>query len=244
MEKSKKKFGAKIAAALVAVTALTCCFVGSTFARYTSSTEATGTVTVAKWQVTGISANTDKINAFEFDTANAKLSPAELGTEASTANLTNEVLSTAITIQNLSDVEADITYAWKENAVVYNWRADGDADTSNDITNATEYKSAADNGGTAITYKDLADGVFTWSVWTCDTEDGTYVEWKKGDADTTLPAKTLAKDATLYVKVKLVWKTGANDDRDEIDTILGMYLENVKNTLTLTATQGSQLPTA
>lgn len=69
MEKSKKNIGAKIAAALVAVTALTCCVVGTTFAKYTSATNATANAVVAKWQVEGISENSTskRINQITFD---------------------------------------------------------------------------------------------------------------------------------------------------------------------------------
>lgn len=235
MEKSKKKFGAKIAAALVAVTALTCCFVGSTFARYTSSTEAAGTVTVANWKIKGISENATPVNAFTFTaTGDAMLSPAIPNSgDVSTSGLKNVIQSTAIEIKNESEVDAKLTWAWKApaaDASIYSW-----LDSKSD---ATEYK-AAESGSSAITYKDLADGALKWSISYSTTETGTYTEWTDGAV-----AQDLETGASLWVKVTLTWETGTGDDRDTIDTILGMYLEKVVNTLTLTATQASQLPTA
>lgn len=202
MEKSKKNIGAKIAAALVAVTALTCCVVGTTFAKYTSATNATANAAVAKWQVEGISENstTAKINQITF-TAD-KLSP------AIDESKVNTLTSSEITIENKSDVAADITC--EVGTVLVTW--DGEKDGTE------EYGS--------VSYNDWAKEIFKLKV--------------KG-----LDNKTIAAGASANITVELTWNTYSNDaDADIIDTYFGMYATSVSFTITLTATQSSQLPTA
>jgi hypothetical protein len=48
----KKNRTMRVAVLMLALTLLTCCFVGSTFAKYTSSANGSDSVTVAKWNVT------------------------------------------------------------------------------------------------------------------------------------------------------------------------------------------------
>ncbi len=246
MEKSKKKRGAKIAAALVALTALTCCFVGTTFARYTSSTEATGTATIAHWEVTGISQNGTPETEFTFDTDNAKLSPklptVTDGVEESTAGLANKVVSETLTITNKSDVVAEISWTWVENALKYTWEgsyinAEGTAITpADDVTEATQDK----------TYKALANSVLTWEIVAVDAS-GKALTTQPTDSKTTLAARTGTEGSytyeSYYLQVTLTWTTNETNG-DDIDTIVGMYLKSVENKLKLTAKQASQLPAA
>lgn len=68
----KKTKTMRIAVLMLALTLLTCCFVGSTFAKYTSSGTGSDSVTVAKWQVlmngTDVTAKTDDVyNEPTFD---------------------------------------------------------------------------------------------------------------------------------------------------------------------------------
>ena len=57
----------KIATLMLALTLITCCFVGSTFAKYTSESTATDSATVAKWAFTVGSDNIVANNTFTFD---------------------------------------------------------------------------------------------------------------------------------------------------------------------------------
>ena len=47
----KKRIVSKLILALVVLTAISCCFLGSTFARYTSGGSGASSVDVAKWDV-------------------------------------------------------------------------------------------------------------------------------------------------------------------------------------------------
>ena len=49
--KQKSRIVSKLFAALVILTLISCCFLGSTFARYTSKSTGTASVGVAKWDV-------------------------------------------------------------------------------------------------------------------------------------------------------------------------------------------------
>ena len=49
----KRKLVSKLFVAVVVLTLVSCCFLASTFARYTSGGSGTGTVNVATWKVTG-----------------------------------------------------------------------------------------------------------------------------------------------------------------------------------------------
>lgn len=57
----KRKLVSKLFVAVVVLTLVSCCFLASTFARYTSGGSGTGTVNVATWKITGEGA--DEINA-------------------------------------------------------------------------------------------------------------------------------------------------------------------------------------
>ena len=57
----KRKLVSKLFVAVVVLTLVSCCFLASTFARYTSGGSGTGTVEVATWKVTGEGAG--QINA-------------------------------------------------------------------------------------------------------------------------------------------------------------------------------------
>lgn len=69
MEKSdKKRILTRVLVVLAALTLLSCCFLGSTFARYVTNADGSGTVGVAKWDV---SVTTSASGSYTF----TKLSP-------------------------------------------------------------------------------------------------------------------------------------------------------------------------
>lgn len=74
MEKTKKSFIGKIAALLLMLTVVSCCFLGSTFAKYTSSKTGTAEVGVAEWKVIGVSANATTADQ-TFGLTVSKMSP-------------------------------------------------------------------------------------------------------------------------------------------------------------------------
>ncbi len=235
MEKKTKKRGAKIAAALVALTALTSCVVGTTFAKYTSSTEAKGTVLVAHWEVVGISANTEKINEFTFETGKDTLSPALPASATETAGQKNEIEFKSVTVTNNSDVAAQITWALKEDYTVT-------AETTLKYDGATLTYTAGEGfkKDTTVVLSDqqIKDRI----VFSVSAQKGS--ETAVTDGATGIK---LEKSESLTITVTATWTTKNDDGKtnaDDIDTLIGMYVASVAQSVTLTATQASTLPTA
>ena len=101
----KKRIVSKLILALVVLTAVSFCFLGSTFARYTSGGESTASVSVAEWNV---SFEGDGVSTITF----SQLSPAKdaWASETDGEERTHSTGSVkAITITNSGDVAADVT---------------------------------------------------------------------------------------------------------------------------------------
>ena len=106
----KKNRTLRVSALLLALTLITTCFVGGTFAKYTSSASVTGTANVAKWSFkvnsTDIATTNDFIfNLFadvkdsdgtsvEGDVINSKIAPGTSGSFALTLTNASEVTAT------------------------------------------------------------------------------------------------------------------------------------------------------
>lgn len=103
MNEKKKKILPKLFAALVVLTLISCCFLGTTFARYTSSGSGTASVTVADWDV-----NVD--NTY-LDEATLSMTFGSLSPDHSQSNTgTNEAATQSITVTNGStEVHALVT---------------------------------------------------------------------------------------------------------------------------------------
>ncbi len=209
-----KKLFKRIAGATLLLTLVSCCFLGSTFAKYSSSKDGSATTNVALWQVDGISANSTTDVSFDL-TAGEKLSPNH-------NDGTNTVATGTYKVENKSDVKAKIsvstpaiTYYSDEGTTVY--AQDKAYKTGSNLTN-TELGSVF-----SVVYK--------WSA----TETGTY----NADFST---AELAASNGVLFVKAEITWTTPSTDG-DAIDTAIGMYVKQVKATVTLTAEQSSSTPT-
>lgn len=100
----KRKLVSKLFVAVVVLTLVSCCFLASTFARYTSGGSGTGTVEVATWKITGEgTGDAGKIEA-KFN----QLSPSkDAYVDTARKNSTAPVL--VATIKNTGDVDALVT---------------------------------------------------------------------------------------------------------------------------------------
>ncbi len=97
----KRKLVSKLFVAVVVLTLVSCCFLASTFARYTSGGGGKGTVEVATWAISGPGAG--GINA-TFD----KLSPSKAAYENTPRTHSTAPVLVA-TIRNTGDVDALVT---------------------------------------------------------------------------------------------------------------------------------------
>ena len=94
----KKSIVSKLLLLVLLLTLVSCCFLGSTFARYTSRGTGSATVSVAKWEIT------EGDGSITFDVKN-KLSPDMEGyTGSARINSTGRIL--VATIVNSGDVDA------------------------------------------------------------------------------------------------------------------------------------------
>lgn len=115
MERSdKKRILTKILVVIAALTLLSCCFLGSTFAKYVTSSSGTGSVPVALWDI-------DVTDEMSTSTTFDKLSPDVDGNSHSTNS--KEI----VTITNNSDVAATVSYTTSIAAV---WRSGATEDAN------------------------------------------------------------------------------------------------------------------
>ena len=238
-QKEKKRIVSKLFAALVVLTLISCCFLGSTFARYTSTGEGTASVQVAKWDIDITGGAAEGSTDIAFD----KLSPNVNSAGDMSENHTNTTARKQIvSIINKGDVDATVTINLGDIAL-------------KDINNA--WYSQATSSDTAPSAAEAA-AVFSITFYTQATggssidfdEDGNYTTTlyatgsTEGNSGITLYAEvtwTTYYDNTTGSAISNTWK-GVNADK--LDTWIGEHIASVHWTLSYTAVQGSQLPKA
>lgn len=94
--KQKTRIASKLFAALVVLTLISCCFLGTTFARYTSGGSGTATVTVADWNV--------NVDDTYLDEADRTMTFGKLSPDHTQANTGTNTAKQSITITNDSSV--------------------------------------------------------------------------------------------------------------------------------------------
>ena len=232
----KKSIFTKLFVALVALTLISCCFLGSTFARYTSGGDGSATVTVAKWDVNDTL--TDD-TAVEF----GSLSPSQKGyaSKADVSNTTGEKLIGMIT--NSGAVNATVTFA-----VDSQQYKNGASDASFDATGYSWADSAVSGNGAS---QAQVEALFSVNLY-WGTENTWKDEWATSNAitvgETTVP---LNAGAQIYIFAEVVWTTPYSTDSesqgalcDAVDTWVGQNVTSVVYEISYTAVQASELPTA
>ena len=224
MEKSdKKRILTRVLVVLAALTLLSCCFLGSTFARYVTDARGSAQVGVAKWDVAVTPAETLDVTV----DAN-KLSP-DMTVYDSSKHASNPRSHTSgkflvATITNTGDVKATITVS---------------AGTSADCVVIKKPATGADNYDNFT--KTEAVKCFSIKFYKSDTDDAT-------DATAALTGthELAAKTGTLYIFAQVTWESQDTADAsgDALDTWIGQYVTSVSWALTYTATQNSELPPA
>lgn len=238
MEK-KRRILSGLIAALVAITLVSCCFVGVTFARYTSSISGSATVGVAKWKIDFKQGDIDG-TAFTDETTITvtDLSPSmtdyneDSYLAESARKLTTDYILVA-KITNNSEVDAKVTLAKPEDTNFFYsesgsaiFGADGNVDTSK-------------NSGVPATYtKSQLSGIFSMDLFTTTTEGTSQTKYTN--------AVDLNSGDTLYVYAMVTWTSDTDDTyfgaaADARDTWIGENIASVKYSLTLTAVQDSEV---
>lgn len=170
----RKNVVSKMLLLVLILTLISCCFLGSTFARYTSSGSGTGTMEVAKWDVSHGEGN--------IDVTFAELSPSkEAYADSVRTHSTGKTL--VATINNKGDVGALVTVTAGE--VVVNTESAYSDPTEAEVKEVFSIKlwfgttNGAENATTEITSGsteitlDATDGViyiYAEVIWTSDTD--------------------------------------------------------------------------
>lgn len=223
----KKNIASKLVLVLFVLTLLSCCLLGSTFARYVSGGNGSASVGIAKWDV---NVDTSVESTIEFD----KLSPS-MDAAASGTNRTHSTgLVKVAEITNSGEVDAEVTITVGEIDFAgvtfgngYEWQTDkvaGDGPSEAQVEALFSIKLYYTTENTAATDKGITSGAAI----------GTK----------------LAKDGGIfYIWAEVTWtstdlQNGGTTFGDAVDTWVGKNVKTISYSLAYTAVQASELPTA
>lgn len=222
----RKNVVSKMLLLVLILTLISCCFLGSTFARYTSSGSGTGTLQVAKWDVSiekegDVSGDQTTLN---FD----KLSPAKeaYDTETQTVRTHSTGRKLIATITYTLDVNATFTF------------------TVTDL----EFKNS-ENGEVAYGESGYSDEilrqVFTIKFYNA-VSGGDELTMDENAYTTTLSATD--EEKTLNIYAEIIWTSDTEgvtgEAADKRDTWIGANVTTVSCTFGYTAVQATELPNA
>ena len=232
--KQKRKILPKLFAALVVLTLISCCFLGTTFARYTSTGENLASVEVANWDIkfeNASSASLDENIAF------GQLSPSKADAGAGKTRSNSTAPKLVAVIKNNSEVAAkvsvtvgDVTLSALQGNLTYG--------SASDTTKPTEAQVKA-LFTIELYYHDTSANIGS-------TRDLNKIELSGGKAD----VKELADESgKIYLYAVLTWTTDDTNTSaaggwygDALDTWVGENVASVSYEVIYTAVQASQIP--
>ena len=223
----KKNIASKLVLVLFVLTLLSCCLLGSTFARYVSGGNGSASVGIAKWDV---NVDTSVESTIEFD----KLSPS-MDTAASGTNRTHSTgLVKVAEITNSGEVDAEVTITVGEIDFAgitfgngYEWQTDkvaGDGPSEAQVEALFSIKLYYTTENTAATDNEITSG-------------------------TAIETKLAKNGGTFYIWAEVTWtstdqQNGGTTFGDAVDTWVGKNVKKISYSLAYTAVQASELPTA
>ncbi len=220
----KKSIATKLLIALAALTLISCCFLGSTFARYTSGGSGTATTGVAKWDVS-------LANAGSLTQTFADLSPAQEGYTDTARTHSNGKVKVA-ELSNAGEVDALVTFTF------------GDA--------ATIQLAAEKNFGAGIDAADATEaevqGLFSIKLYYSTETDSAEAATNAMTSGTT-EVPLAAGSGKVYVYAEVIWASddaGSSSDQgeaaDKLDTWVGENVESISFKISYIAEQNSEKP--
>lgn len=225
----RKSIGAKLFIALIALTLISCCFLGSTFARYTSGGNGTASTGVAKWSIDVTGGSTSDSMNVDFT---QKLSPSMdnfVGAEQARTNSTGKIL--IATIKNTGDVDAKVTITAGDITI------DNTVEYATDGSGITNVNAGNDD---AAPTEAQVKGLFSIKLYQDDSEtyagDNTEI---KGEI--TLSATT----GVVYIFAEITWTSADTKGKavaDAIDTWVGKNVTEISYAFSYTAVQASEIP--
>ena len=226
----RKSIVSKVLLAIVALTLISCCFLGSTFARYTSGGTGSAGTSVALWDVT---LDTDG----QTNITETKLSPSidnYVGGESKRTHSTSKIL--VATLTNNGDVAASVTITVGAETIALKEGSKYDA---------TGYgnNAGALTGSGASQWQ--VENLFSIKLYQASTDT-----WSSGEEITeaiSLGAKSGETATTVYIFAEITW-TSSDDlqevTSDAIDTWAGKNVASVSYAISYTAVQSSEQPAA
>ena len=211
----KRKLVSKLFVAVVVLTLVSCCFLASTFARYTSGGSGTGTVNVATWKITGKGTG----DAGEINATFNKLSPSKAAyVDTARTHSTAPVL--VATIKNTGDVDALVTLTTGESTIT------------------------APAGGWVDYTESAIEGLFTIKLYTSTEEEVSPAVGDLTAYTVALNVPATSGTLYVYAVVTWTSddETVKGAAADTRDTWVGENVTGVSFDISYTAVQDSQLP--
>ena len=225
---NKKNIASKLVLALFILTLISCCLLGSTFARYASGGSGTASVGVAKWDVT-------ITNSASTSFEEVKLSPSKGEWNGTTARTHSTGKKLVATITNKSDVAAKVTVTASDLGI-----------TLNDSCYFDE-NGYVMNGGSGVTGTGASAGQVKalFSLKLYQDTSSTYGSGAEITGETEITLNAGATD-TVYIFAEVTWTSTdvgySAALADTIDTWAGENVKSVGCTISYSAVQDSTLP--
>lgn len=216
----RKSVVSKLLLLVALMTIVSCCFLGSTFARYISTGTGTATIQVAKW---AINVGDTGSGAAKFDKLSPSMDPYE-GTVR--ANPSGKIL--VASMSNGGDVDALVKFTV------------GKVNVASDAAYGTQ-GVATDGIPTEAEVKE----VFSVKFYYATKNDAAAATTEIPAGGVTLNAADGERTA-IYIFAEATWtsdtETITGDDADLRDTYIGKYVTNVVFSYTWEAAQATELP--
>lgn len=224
----RKSIGAKLFIALIALTLISCCFLGSTFARYTSGGSGSASTSVAEWNIDGPGA--DKITVTFDEGLSPSMSSFENSRGADVSNSTAPKLIATIT--NRGDVAASITISVGDLVLTYQ---SGSFDS-------------IQNRPSSVDKEEKVKGLFDIALYYGSGDSWTNDYLSNGISPGNAIGDTLDVEESISIYAVVTWTTKYSDsknsgvDMDELDTFAGENVATVSWDVSYTAVQASEIP--
>ena len=217
----RKSVVSKLLLLVALMTLVSCCFLGSTFARYISTGTGTATIQVAKWAIT---VGETGSGAAQFDKLSPLAAPYEEGTVR--ANPSGKIL--VASMSNGGDVDALVKFTV------------GEVNVASDAAFGTQ--GVATDG---IPTADEVKEVFSVKFYYATTDSAAAATNEITDKGVTLNAVG-GETTEIYIYAEATWtsdtETITGNNADLRDTYIGKYVANVVYNYTWEAVQVTDLP--
>ena len=232
----KKNIASKLVLVLFVLTLISCCLLGSTFARYVSGGTGSASVGIAKWEIDITGGGTSGSTTVTF----GDLSPsmAEFSNSSTRSNETGMVQ--VATIKNSGEVAATVTVA--AGTIAVNLGDIGGEQysfaTGDKVYTTSNVESVQFNTSYGAS-ENQVKGLFSIELFFYGTEAGSIDK---------VPSVYLKPEESVSVWAELTWTSadgsaaGIAAYADAIDTWVGEHVESVSYDITYTAVQASQQP--